>query len=101
MDSGTVGLIGGICGGIIGTLGGVIGTYFSVKNTAGPRERAFVVRICVLGWLAVTAFVAAVCFSPLLVKTLLWVLYALLFPLSVHFFNAKQHQIRREEAADA
>ena len=39
----------GILAGIIfsvslGVLGGAIGTYFSIKNTSGPRERAFMVR---------------------------------------------------------
>jgi len=33
------GLIGGIIGGIIGVAGGIIGTYFSIKNTNGPKER--------------------------------------------------------------
>ena len=36
------GLIGGIAGGVIGIAGGLVGTYFSIKNTRGPRERAFV-----------------------------------------------------------
>ena len=50
------GLIGGIVGGVIGVLGGLLGTYFSIKNTAGPRERTFMIRVAVVAWLLVTAF---------------------------------------------
>jgi hypothetical protein len=31
----------------LGVLGGVIGTYFSVKNTSGPREQAFMIRVSI------------------------------------------------------
>lgn len=38
------GLIVGIIGGIFGISGGVIGTYFSIKNTNGPKERSFIIK---------------------------------------------------------
>ena len=42
MDWGTIGgWVGTLVGGGVGLLGGVIGTYFTIKNTKGPRERAF------------------------------------------------------------
>lgn len=49
------GLVVGIVGGVVGLLGGVIGTYFSIKNTSGPRERGFMiavgaVRDCAASW---------------------------------------------------
>jgi hypothetical protein len=37
-----------IVGSIVGLAGGVIGTYFSIKNTKGPRERAFTVKSAVV-----------------------------------------------------
>ena len=43
----------------LGVLGGAIGTYFSVKNTSGPRERAFMIRVSIFTWIAVSIFVAA------------------------------------------
>ncbi|HUP78675.1 MAG TPA: hypothetical protein VM260_08985 [Pirellula sp.] len=52
MDQETLGQIGGwvggIFGGAIGILGGVIGTYFSIKNTKGTRERAFMISASIL-----------------------------------------------------
>jgi hypothetical protein len=44
MDPGTVGLIGGIVDTVLGVLGGAIGTYLGIRNTAGRRERAFMIR---------------------------------------------------------
>jgi hypothetical protein len=35
------GWIGAVVGTTVGTLGGILGTYYSIKNTKGPRERAF------------------------------------------------------------
>ena len=58
MDGRTAGLAGGIAGAVIGLMGGVIGTYFSIKNTEGPRERAFMIRLSILGWIGITAFLA-------------------------------------------
>lgn len=53
------GMVGGIVGGVIGVMGGLVGTYFSVRNTAEPRERTFMIQVAVgrvasghavLGW---------------------------------------------------
>lgn len=38
------GLIGAITGVTIGCIGGIIGTYCSIKNTNGPKEKAFMVK---------------------------------------------------------
>ena len=58
------GLVGGIVGAIIGVIGGLIGTYFSIKNTKGPRERTFVVKMSIVCWILVLAFVFAMCLVP-------------------------------------
>ena len=36
--------IGAIAGAVIGLAGGAVGTWFSIRNTNGPRERAFMVK---------------------------------------------------------
>jgi len=33
--------------------GAAIGTYFSIKNTSGPRERAFMIASPFFTWIAV------------------------------------------------
>jgi hypothetical protein len=70
-----VGLVGGIAGGVLGVMGGVVGTYFSIKNTNGPKERAFVIRAAVLCWVGVSAFLACLLLLPFYWRSLLWVVY--------------------------
>ena len=98
MDPATVGLIGGIAGGVVGVFGGAVGTYFSIKNTGGPRERAFMVRMAALTWVAVTAFLAALWLTPHVYPPLLWLPYVLFLPLSIRFINRRQQKVRREES---
>src|SRR5262245_46293307 len=101
MDPRTVGLIGGIGGTVIGVLGGGIGTYFRIKNTAGARVRAFVIRASALCCVAVTAFLAALWLTPLTYRPLLWLPYMMLLPRAIRAWNRRQEQIRREEAVEA
>jgi uncharacterized membrane protein YfcA len=98
MDPGTIGLIGGIAGGVVGVFGGAVGTYCSIKNTGGPCERAFMVRMAALTWVAVTAFLAALWLTPQVYQLLLWLPYLLLLTLGIRFMNRRQQEIRRAES---
>ena len=108
MDPETIGRLGGwigvIVGGIGGIVGGVIGTYFmvkNIKNTKSPRERGFVIKASIIGWILVIAFVAAMLLIPTWYKHLLWIPYAILLILGIRFFNKTQFRIRNEESGDA
>lgn len=94
------GLIGGIVGGSVGLLGGVIGTYASIKNTNGPRERAFMIKAAVMTWIGVTLFLALLFLLPRPYNFLLWIPYAIALPLGIRWCNRRQQAIRAEEAAD-
>ena len=59
-----VGLVGGILGGAIGMAGGAIGTYYSIKNTGGPIERAFMIRVSAIAWVVISAFLATRSLGP-------------------------------------
>lgn len=99
MNPATIGLLGGIGGSVLGLMGGALGTYASIKNTAGPRERAFMVKVAALAWVAVTAFLAALWFTPFPYRFLLWLPYLLALPWAIRAGNRRQDRIRREEAA--
>ena len=99
MDDRMVGLVGGIAGSVIGVLGGLIGTYFSIKNTNGPGERAFMIRGAVLCWLGLTAFLAVLFLVPRPWNLLLWVVYAPALMLFVRWGNRGQARVRAEEGA--
>jgi hypothetical protein len=93
------GLAGAIVGSVIGLAGGIVGTWFSIRNTSGPRERSFMVRVSVIAWIAITAFVAGLLLLPRPYNWLLWVPYAIALPLCIRSLNRRQQQIRAEETA--
>ena len=99
MDGGQIGLVGGLIGGAIGVLGGALGTYFSIKNTAGPRERRFMVRVSAAAWFIVSAFVVGLFFLPPPYQWLLWVPYGIGLSAAIIWLNRRQAQIRSEEQA--
>lgn len=91
------GLMGGMIGGVVGVLGGAVGTYFSIRNTAGPRERSFMVRVAMVAWIVVTAFVLGLLMLPQPYNFLLWVPYGIALPLGIIWSNRRQQKIRSEE----
>ncbi len=92
------GTIGAIVGSVVGLLGGVVGTYFTIKNTNGPRERAFAVRASAITWFAVTAFLVALFLTPAPYRFWLWAPYGILLALGIRVWNRKQARIREEES---
>jgi serine/threonine protein kinase len=98
VNPGLIGLIGGIVGGIIGVAGGLLGTYFSIKNTNGPRERAFVIKASIACWIFVLTFVFGMCLIPGLYKLFLIPIYVVGLVAGILLGNKKQAQIRLEES---
>jgi hypothetical protein len=94
-----LGMAGATVGGAIGLIGGGIGTYFGIKNTTGPGERSFMIRVSVVGWIVIAAFLAGLALLPKPYNWLLWVPYGIALPLSVRWCNRRQLQIRAQEAA--
>jgi hypothetical protein len=91
------GLAGGLIGGIIGIAGGAVGTYFSISNTRGPLERAFMIRASVMAWIAVIAFVGLQLVLPNPYRFLLWIPYSILLPLGIIRVNKRIAAIRQIE----
>jgi len=92
------GTIGGIIGGLGGLAGSIIGTYFSIKNTNGPRERAFMIKASVIGWVAILVFVGLMFALPNPYRFFMWIPYGILLPLTIVTGNRKQQRIRQEES---
>ncbi|MGD1021026.1 MAG: hypothetical protein ABSA12_17100 [Verrucomicrobiia bacterium] len=95
------GVIGGIIGGVVGLLGGVIGTYFSITNTKGSRERAFMIKVSVVCWVFVAAFVLGTWLLPVLYRTVLTPIYVVALIVGISLTNKRQAQIRSEESKRA
>ncbi|MBF0201017.1 MAG: hypothetical protein HQK66_06850 [Desulfamplus sp.] len=97
-DSTTAAWIGGIAGGVIGLAGGIVGTYFSIKNTNGPRERTFMIRSAALFWILGITFICLLIFLPSPYRWLMWIPYGIIMPLWITFGNRRQQAIRQEES---
>lgn len=98
MDSATIGLIGGIAGGVIGLIGGAVGIYFSIKNTNGPRERAFMIRATLI-FLSLFVVVGVLWWLlPQPYKVLAFVPFWVIVPFAIRALNRRQMTIRQQEA---
>lgn len=91
------GLIGAIIGSAIGVLGGALGTYFSIKNTKGPFERAWMIRCAITIWIAVILFLVLLRFVPGSYRIYFWIPYCIALTVSIVKLNRKQAAIRAEE----
>jgi hypothetical protein len=96
---------GGYVGALIGVLGGAFGAYCSIRNTDGPRERAYMVKAAI--WTFVFTFaVLGLIFGlhyvlPRPYKLLSFLPMLLMIPallIGIPMCNRRQAQIRTEEA---
>jgi hypothetical protein len=91
------GYIGAIIGCTIGLIGSLIGTYCSIRNTSGPKERAFMVKASVMVWVGIILFLGLMFALPNPYRYFLWIPYSVLLPLGIICGNKKQQRIRQEE----
>jgi Ca2+/Na+ antiporter len=91
-------LIGGIVGGILGLTGGLVGTYFSIKNTSGPREKAFMIKTSIFMWIFGITFLLLFFILPMPWRFLLWIPYSIILPLFIILGNRAQQRIKQEES---
>ncbi len=92
------GLIGGLVGSVIGVMGGLVGTFLSIRNTSGPREKAFTVKASIICWIAIIVFLALLFLLPTPWRFFLWIPYGILLPLGIVIWNRTQQGIREEES---
>ncbi len=92
------GLIGGIAGIVIGAIGGIIGTYCSIRNTESVRERAFMIKVSVVGWTIGVLFLILLIGLSSPYRFLLWIPYSILFPFGIIYGKKTVQRIREEEA---
>jgi hypothetical protein len=92
-----IGYIGAIVGCILGLAGGVLGTYFSIKNTNGPKECMFMIKVSVIVWIGIGIFITLVFLFPHPYRWLLFIPYVILLPVGIILANKRQAQIRAGE----
>jgi len=98
-----VGLLGGILGSIIGVLGGILGTQASIGRTKSPRERRFVIRISLFGWLLTLVLIVlplTLSIAGIIPWWVYWSCFVAVFVLSLPLMawgNAHQQRIQIED----
>lgn len=95
----TGGLIGGLLGSLIGLIGAVIGCYYSIKNTNGPKERKYMIKLV----LATTLLISILLIGVFTVgfpaaHWLMLPFFAVVLPVIIYFGNKRQRSIRAEES---
>jgi hypothetical protein len=70
-------------------------TVTAIRNTRGPRERAFVVANCVAAWVVIVVLLALMAITPSPYRYVLLVAYCIHLPFVTYRFATKQQLIRR------
>lgn len=96
-----LGWTAGMTGALVGLAGGIVGTYFGIVKTNGPRERSFMIKSSVVGWVGILAFVGLQLVLPHPYRLLLWIPYLILLPMGIVYANRRQDAIEREESGVA
>ncbi len=88
MDPGWIGMVAG----------GLFGTCCGIKNTNGPRERAFMVKASIICRLYVLCYLLLMVLLPRPYGWFAAIPYALFLCLGIVYANRIQRSIRREES---
>jgi hypothetical protein len=89
----------GYLGGILGFAGGVFGTYLSIKNTKGPQEKRFMIKVSIITWIALLVFLGLLIGLPAPHGIIMWLPYGIFLPFWIRHINNKQQAIRLQEGS--
>lgn len=80
---------------------GFAATYTSIRNTKGPRERAFVIRSVLWAWLVLTLLFTLMYFLPVPYNYYMLVPYFIQAPIMTYQMTSKQLLIREMESGES
>ena len=79
---------------------GSIATYSNVKNTRGPKERSFVIRISAASWLLVMSMLLFVYYIPSPYRYWILAAYFIACPILIYNWSTTHQLIRLVEERD-
>ncbi|MGC9517770.1 MAG: hypothetical protein ACP5C3_08745 [Methanomicrobiales archaeon] len=91
------GYIGAFLGVTFGFIGGLIGSYYSIKNTKGPLEKAFMKKVVVLFWIIGVTYLVFLLYLPIPYNFLLLTLFLSILPFFIRHVNAKLMDLQKQE----
>jgi hypothetical protein len=60
----SVRILAGVAITAVALVGGGVATYLNIRNSRGPKEKAFVTRACTVAWAVILSMLAAVYLLP-------------------------------------
>ena len=78
----------------VAILGGALATYHNVRNAKGPKERAFVIKICAISWIIIISLLLFVYGLPPPYRYVVLFLYFVGCPILIYKW-ATMHQLIR------
>lgn len=92
-----LGMAGGIEGAVLGMISAVR-MYLGIRNTDGPRERAFVITAAIRSIIVVILFLGLMSILPVVYQWVVCVLCAAVFAFGIYVWSQAQKRIRAEES---
>ena len=80
-----------------GLIVGIVATYYNIRQSKGPKERSFSIRVCVASWLVVAWMLACAYFLPSPYRFYSTALFLLICPLLVYKWAHTHALIRMVE----
>jgi hypothetical protein len=86
--------------GIALVVSGAFGTYWEIRNTRGPRERAFMTKVAAVCWAYVLCYLLLLIVLPRPYSLFAAIPYAIFLCLGIVYANRTAERIRQEESAN-
>jgi len=88
------GYIGAIIGVTVGVIGGLIGSYYSIKNTKGSLEKAFIKKFVLLFWISGVIYLVLLIYTPIPYNFLVMTCFFIIFPFIIRYVNNKLKKLQ-------
>jgi len=79
----------------VALVGGGLASWSNIRQTRGPRERSFVIRVCLLSWLLILSMLGLMYLLPAPYRYVAMLVYFVGLPILIYRW-AKTHQLIRQ-----
>lgn len=86
---------------LLALIGGLYASYANLRNARGPRERRFVARACVLGWLLILSMIVLIFSLPAPFRYFVALVYFIGAPILIYRWAITHQMLRLLDQRDA